>query len=202
MKKKEIEDRFKEEEEQAHDLYTVTLETLENNNLADFSTKNQKNTTLPSSVGSQKFIPKKHPIQTKNTLTTNGYYENQYTFIPGYLIGTEGSKETGSALGNKQSQSTSNLLKGSRPTSALHTSGIDQTHKMFNPHNFDDVQRILHPNFQQNFKRPQNCWVPGYRTHFEEIKTQIDRNPIVKAKSFKRDNTFRKTKFQYDEQEV
>lgn len=98
MKKKEIEDRFKEEREQVHDLYNVTLETLENQNVADFSVKHSKSQNAISTSESQKFVPKKHPIQTKNTTLTNGYYENQFTYIPGYLISPEGSQAKQSIL--------------------------------------------------------------------------------------------------------
>ena len=62
MKKKEVEDRFKDEEETAHGLYTVTLETLENQNLADLSSRNKKSRTLASTIESKKFVPRKHPI--------------------------------------------------------------------------------------------------------------------------------------------
>jgi hypothetical protein len=137
MNKKEIEDRFKEEKETIHELYNVTLETLENQEVADFSLKNSRSKNVTNQSDSHNFVPKKHPIQIKETASTNGYYENQFTYIPGYLIPTEGNKSK-EAL-KMRSESTSNLIKGSRPTSALHTMGSNQAQKMFSPNNFDDV---------------------------------------------------------------
>ena len=99
-------------------------------------------------------------------------------------------------------KSAKNFRSFARPRSALHTLPSDEGHKLFTPSNYENVESILHPNLPKGMKMPKSCWIPGYRSYFKSLSKQMNKNPVIKARNFKRDNTFRPCKFQYSEKDT
>lgn len=199
MKTRKKKDRFLTSES--------TLTTLENaqaeQNNAAKETQPKGGKSNPKLGKERRFSVKKHPLQIGNIQESAGYFENHFTYVPGYSHRDDSKANSKkSSFTFKRSQSAGNLKKISRPKSALHNLSSQESYKLFTPGNYDKVQNILHPNFPKTLKMPKNCWIPGYRSHFKKLEKQMNKNPIIKGKKFTRDNTFRPCKFQYSEKDA
>lgn len=68
-----------------------------------------------------------------------------------------------------------------------------------NDHYFRMSQKTFTKLSETNTNNPKNCWVPGYRSKLEKFISR--RDDVVRAPKMKPDK-FRKSKFQYNEEDV